>query len=299
MAASILVTGGTTGLGYECTLVIARQFPNYPVKNVEYMQLDLADLSNIRAFVEKLKTQKKYPPIQYLFLNAGIQYNGKIQYSKDGFEKTFAVSNIGHPLLFSLLTPHLTNSARIVITGSGTHDPEQKWPVPPPEYTSPEELAHPPPAALEAHGRQRYATSRLVLLMWMYALERRLKQLRDTLQTNWTVVQVDPGMVPGTKAARDGKWVERLLLERIIPHALPLARLMFGQPRIHSPQVSGAAIAWLAYSPDVTGVSGKYFENKKEARSSAESHDEAKQEDVWEWTVKSIAASRRRLSSFP
>ena len=143
---SVLITGGTTGLGYHCALTIARECPNYQViiasrsdlnasaqsinqtlnqDNVKFLPLDLSSLANVRAFAEVWKSNH-FPPIQSLVLNAALQLPGEIEYTGDGFEKTFAISHIGHALLFSLLQPYLADKARVVITSSGTHDPAQK-----------------------------------------------------------------------------------------------------------------------------------------------------------------------------
>lgn len=57
-------------------------------------------------------------------------------------------------------------------------------------------------------------------------------------------------------------------------------------PFVRSVQESSVDLAWLATSPDVAGVSGKYFDCRKQVMSSPLSNDEAKQEDLWNWTVK-------------
>jgi hypothetical protein len=70
---SILITGGTSGLGYYCALEVARQRPDYSVvlvsrtypnsaaatinktlaqKNVVFLPLDLSNLSKISKFVQ-------------------------------------------------------------------------------------------------------------------------------------------------------------------------------------------------------------------------------------------------------
>lgn len=108
---SVLITGGTAGLGYYCALNIARQHPDYQIviasrtdlngsaasinqlldqSNVSYMHLDLSKLAQIRQFVNEWEA-RQYPPIQALLLNAGLQFPAGIQYTEDDFESTFAV----------------------------------------------------------------------------------------------------------------------------------------------------------------------------------------------------------------
>ena len=160
---TILVTGGTTGLGCEAALALARQFPNHLIiiasrshtdsaaakinnalsqSNTQYMKLDLADFTQIRSFVKNFKSSS-HPPISHLLLNAGLQISGPLLLTAAGYETTFAINHLGHALLFYLLIPHLTNDCRITITSSGTHDPAQKTMIPDAKYTSAAELARP------------------------------------------------------------------------------------------------------------------------------------------------------------
>jgi retinol dehydrogenase-14 len=49
-----------------------------------------------------------------------------------------------------------------------------------------------------------------------------------------------------------------------------------------TPEKGAETIVYLASSPEVEGVSGKYFINGKEARSSKASYDEAMAKRLWE-----------------
>lgn len=57
-------------------------------------------------------------------------------------------------------------------------------------------------------------------------------------------------------------------------------------PNVRDVQESGANLAWLALSPEVVGITAKYFNDKKEIPSSSASYSIEKQEDLWTWTVK-------------
>jgi hypothetical protein len=48
------------------------------------------------------------------------------------------------------------------------------------------------------------------------------------------------------------------------------------------PEKGAETIVYLASSPEVEGVSGKYFVNRKAAASSRESYDEANARRLWE-----------------
>ncbi|KAJ5212513.1 uncharacterized protein N7498_004159 [Penicillium cinerascens] len=314
---SVLVTGGTAGLGYHCALTIARECPYYQViiasrsdpkasaeamnklldqENVKFLRLDLSSLSQVRAFAEVWETNQ-FPPIQSLVFNAALQLPGSVEYTEDGFEKTFAVSHIGHALLFSLLQPHLAETARIVIVSSGTHDPAQKTGLPDAKYTSAEYLAHPSPLSAKEKGRQRYASAKLANILYMYALHKRFSSVNEKSGKHWTVTSMDPGLMPGTGLARRATRVEKFLWLRVLPKIIPLLRLLIS-PNIHTPQESGAALARLAVADDVEGVSGVYYEGLNEIKSSEASYDRAKQEDLWEWTVNAVARDYRERMAF-
>jgi retinol dehydrogenase 14 len=53
------------------------------------------------------------------------------------------------------------------------------------------------------------------------------------------------------------------------------------RPFLTSPEKGAETPVYLAASPDVEGVTGRYFERRREKRSSAESHDENVAERLW------------------
>ena len=310
---TILVTGGTTGLGYECALEIAQQYPQYQVliasrsdkdnaavsinqrtghSNVEYLKLDLSSLAKVRSFAADY-VKKDYPPIKALVLNAGLQILD-LNYTEDKIESTFAINHVGHALLFYLLSPHLDEEARILLVASGTHDPAQKSGLPDAIYNSAEELAQPTKETQKYEGRQRYATSKLCNILWTYALQRRLER---TPGKKWTVNAFDPGLMPGTGLARDASAIVQFLWHNILPRTIWLLRLLIS-PNIHLPRESGASLARLAVGDDVTGVSGKYYEGRNPIPSSKDSQVVEKQEDLWEWTVRRVAKDENERRAF-
>ena len=312
---TILVTGGTSGLGYHTALELARRHPEYLVvvaarsdresaaatinkhlkqDNTIFLPLDLSSLANVRAFAKNW-ARKDYAPIQLMLLNAALQFPGTMQKTGDGIESTFAIGHVGHALLFHLLFDCLAPAARIVVTSSGTHDPAQKTGMPPAEYVSAEEMAHPSPASNAQPGRKRYTSTKLANVLWTYALQRRLDRLSDG--TKMSVAAIDPGLLPGTGLARNtgafGRWVWLVLLPRIIP----LLRLMLG-PNIYSPSEAAKNLAWLADSAGHNEAAGAYFEGRKKIPSSAASYDVAKQEDLWDWTVRNVALDEVERKKF-
>lgn len=316
---SILITGGTSGLGYECALSIARQRPDYQVivasrsdpnnsatsinksldqNNVEFARLDLSSLEKVRDFASEWQAAS-HPPIETLVLNAALQLPGEIDYTVDGYEKTFGISHIGHALLLNLLRPHLADTARVVIVSSGTHDPEVKTGMPDAVYNTAEELAHPTAETSQNDGRQRYTSAKLANVLYTYALHRRFAAINEKSsgKMRLTVVAFEPGLMPGTGLGRAMGPALNFLWLYVLPLLLPLLRLVVGGS-VNTIKASGESLVWLSISSDIEGQSGVYYDGREPIRSSKASYEKAKQEDLFMWTAKTLARDEREKSSF-
>ncbi|KAI1391883.1 NAD(P)-binding protein [Hypoxylon trugodes] len=313
---TVIITGGTVNLGYYTALEIAKTHPEYLViissrsdkenaaeainkalgqTNTIFIPLDLSSVQKVRAYAEDY-IAKKYPPIQALVQNAALQFPGSLVKTADGIEATFAISHIGHALLFHLLCPYLAPKARVVVLSSGTHDPDQiTGGMPKPNYISAEDLAHPTPASAKNPGRQRYTESKLANILWTYALDKRLKQ--RVPDRGITVTAYDPGLMPGSGLAREAGWFPRFLWIHIMPRIIPLLKIVIS-PNIRTPNQAGVILARLAIGQDMEGVSGRYYEGPKEIKSSKDSYDEAKQDDLWNWTVNYLAKGDEEKERF-
>ncbi|KIV97288.1 hypothetical protein PV10_01055 [Exophiala mesophila] len=308
---TILITGGTTGLGFYTAIQLAKQYKDASIivasrkdtdsastairkasghQDVQFMSLDLGSLKNVRDFVDRY-AEKQLAPISLLLLNAGIQFPEEATFTEDKIEATLAVNHVGHALLLHLLLPYLATQARIVVTSSGTHDPAQKSGIPIGTYKSAEDLAHPQGESLRKPGRQRYAESKLANVMWTYALHRRLVQVPDK---KWTVVAFDPGLMPGTGLARNAGGVLRFIWHHVFPKLIPILRRTYHH-NIWRPQESADHLAFIASKESTSGV---YYEVEKPIKSSVDSYDEAKQEDLWAWTIKTIAKDETEAREF-
>ena len=116
-----------------------------------------------------------------------------------------------------------------------------------------------------------------------------------------------PGFVPGTRVARHWHPFANFLHEKVLPYFVWLLQIAL-DPNVHKPEISGAAIAMLAIGEEMKGVSGKYFEGEevsggegvrlKECRSSKDSYDKAKQEDLWEWTARVLGRDDNERREF-
>jgi len=136
-----LVTGANSGLGYEVSRALAQKGATvimacrnlkkgeeaaaqirgeHPKGEVRLMQLDLADLSSVRKFVDEFRSE--YSNLDLLINNAGVM---AIPYGQtaDGFELQFGINHIGHFALTGLLLSLLENTpgSRIVTVSSYAH----------------------------------------------------------------------------------------------------------------------------------------------------------------------------------
>ncbi|KAF1844047.1 NAD(P)-binding protein [Cucurbitaria berberidis CBS 394.84] len=314
-ATSILITGGTQGMGYHTALSLAKQQPSTLIviasrtdpknaaasinklldqSNVIYMPLDLSSLAKVREFATRWDTAG-HPPIQALVFNAAIQFPGGIEYTQDGVEASFGVNHLGHALLFHLLVSKLTNDARVVIVSSGVHDPSLKWGLSP-AYTTPEEVAYPKPEAIKgSSGRDRYATSKVANVLWTLALGRHFAS--QPSHNDKTVVALDPGLMFPTNLARNASWIVRFLSLNVAPRLVPLLRAVVSS-NINLASESGENLAWLAVGNEVRGKKGVYFEKRGEHCVSKQAEQEELQEELWRWTIDKVAESPEEKARF-
>lgn len=176
-----LVTGGTSGMGYEDALALARAGAEViiaarnpergaeavariqaamPDAKVQFEAVDLADISSVRGLAERLN--QRLPRLDVLINNAAIMSPPERGTSADGFELQLATNYLGHFALTGLLVPLLQESsdARVVSVSSiaaarGAMNFEDLQ----------SEHAYNPFGA--------YAQSKLAILHWAYALQRR------------------------------------------------------------------------------------------------------------------------------
>jgi light-dependent protochlorophyllide reductase len=303
---TVIVTGANTGLGFECARALAethewrvivacrsiekgrdavkRLIAHTRHPEIEAMTLDLASLESVRNFARDYAAERR-PPLRALVCNAATQIVTGRTYTVDGFETTFAVNHLGHFLLVNLMLAQMEPPARIVVVGSGVHDPKQATGMPAPIYKSARILARPdedskplndPPGTA---GRRAYATSKLCNLLFTYELERRLRSERRAAGTSGrpiTVNAFDPGLMPGTGLARDYGPMARFAWRFVLPALRPFV------PNVNSVARSGRALASMVTEPKFERISGRYFQGTRDVPSSMDSYDPAMATDLWE-----------------
>jgi NAD(P)-dependent dehydrogenase (short-subunit alcohol dehydrogenase family) len=178
-----IVTGATSGLGYEAALALARAGARvvlaardaaradramaairqaHPAAAVEFRSLDTARLASVREFAARWHEKRR--PVDVLLLNAGIASVPRREESADGFERQLATNYLGHFALTGLLLPALVQSAatRIVPVASIAHRSARL-------HFDDLQLRH----AYSAQGA--YRQSKLAMLMFGLELDRRLR----------------------------------------------------------------------------------------------------------------------------
>ena len=137
---NILLTGGTSGLGYRTAQVLGKEIKNKIIligsnqqkgelsvenlikvtsnENISFMQYDLSSVSEIKLLAEKLKNTK----IDILINNAGALFFSRKE-SVDKIEKTFALNHLSYFILTNLLLKYkvIKNGGRVVNVASGAH----------------------------------------------------------------------------------------------------------------------------------------------------------------------------------
>lgn len=287
---TILLTGGSSGIGYCCAEALLRRGARHLVLagrggerlakaasrlgKVTTLELDLASLASIRAAADQLRQSIAAGALPGLFAvvcNAGMLVTrGPMRKTLDGFEITFGTNHLGHFLLVNLLLDIVQSPGRIVFTSSGVHDPDMiEGRFNKPVFTNARELAWPGVSGAPAMSHlQRYATSKLGNLYCAYELARRLRRAGSTVTSN----AFDPGAVPTTG----------LLGDRVIARAIaasPLTRWL--GVRVETMQGAGEALAALVADPALESVTGAYFAGRSQRRSSRASYDEAAAAELW------------------
>jgi NAD(P)-dependent dehydrogenase (short-subunit alcohol dehydrogenase family) len=201
VAAKRLIARGHRLIGGACDIDF--------MESAEIRPLDLSDLAAVRTFAGTLDSTQ----IDSLVLNAGVQSYSASAQTRQGFERTFGVNHLAHYLLARLLLPHMKDEGIIVFTTSGTHNPSEKHPIPPPNHANAEWLACP---ARDPHldrrpataGLRAYSSSKLCNVM----TARTLAENSDVVRRRLRVFAYDPGLTPGTGLVRSAPFVVRKLI---------------------------------------------------------------------------------------
>jgi NAD(P)-dependent dehydrogenase (short-subunit alcohol dehydrogenase family) len=269
---TVLVTGATQGIGKFTAQALAKLGASVGITardrargeaaaeeirdkagaSVELHMCDFASRADIRRFAEDYR--KKHDKLDVLVNNAGA-INMQRKLSADGLELTFAVNHLGYFLLTHELMPALeaAGAARIVNVASEAH-----------------RRAHIDFDDLQCErgyaGFRAYGRSKLANILYTYELARRLDGKRITANC------LHPGVVATGFGRNDKGW---------LGYAIKLVA-----PFFLTPEEGAATSIYLASSPEVEGVSGKYFAKSAEKKSNRESYDRDVARRLWEVSEK-------------
>ena len=147
-----------------------------------------------------------------------------------------------------------------------------------PRYVTAEAAAHDFEPGGNA-GRRRYTTSKLCNVYCTYEYARRLAGSSALRLRSLPVNAFDPGLMPATDLARTYSAPLRFVSRYVLP------ALSLFMSNVNSPATSGRRLALLA-SGGEGSVTGKYYSDGKEIRSSAESYDTQEALELWNSSAK-------------
>ena len=264
-----LVTGGNSGIGKSVALGLAKMGATVVVvsrnkekgetavtdiveksgnKNVELIQADMSSQNSIHQLVNEFRA--RHEKLHLLINNAGV-YLTKRSETEDGLESTFAVNHLGPFLLTSLLVDILKASApsRIVNVTSDAHKGAR---------INFDDLQ----GEKKFSGWQAYGQSKLAMILYTHGLAKKLEG------TGVTVNSAHPGVVRTNFAKNNG--------------GLVMLGFRFLGMFFISPESAAKRILYVATSPDLEGVTGKYFTKMREVKSSQESYDDDSARRLWQ-----------------
>ena len=269
----VLVTGATSGIGKVTARELARMGAEVVIvgrdprktaavldelrresgsAQITSLLADLSKMSEVRRLAAEFKAG--HSKLHVLVNNAGAAF-GKRELTADGFEATFGLNHLSYFLLTHELLDVLksTAPARIVNVASRAH---RRGKI---DFN---DLMH----EKKYSGFMVYSDSKLANMLFSYELARKLEGTRVTVNC------LHPGVVATNISAGNG------LFSMLVKVA---------QPFIMIPADEGAKTSiYLASSPEVEGVSGKYFDKSKPIPSAGQSNDRQIAGRLWEVSEK-------------
>ncbi|MFC4018349.1 SDR family NAD(P)-dependent oxidoreductase [Micromonospora sp. GCM10011542] len=263
-----VVTGGASGIGLETARALAKAGADVTVAvrdtaageraaadltaggtpgTVRVAHLDLADRASIDAFVTGWTG-----PLHILVNNAGVMALPELTRTAEGWETQFAINHLGHAELTLGLHDALAaaHGARIVVVSSSAH---QQSPV----VFDDIHFTARPYEAWSAYGQSKTAT-----ILFTVALAHRWAA--DGITAN--------ALHPGGIMTNLQRHLDDAQL-RWVGAVDEQGNRLEVPPGWKTPQQGAATSVLLAASPEVDGVTGRYFEDANEALVIAERSD--------------------------
>jgi NAD(P)-dependent dehydrogenase (short-subunit alcohol dehydrogenase family) len=269
-----IITGGTAGIGKHTAIELARKdativivgrneqkcdFATAEIQEIsgnpdlDYLVADLTSQKQTRRMVSEFRD--KYHRLDVLVNNAGAGFLFR-QLSVDGIEKTFALNHLSYFLITNLLLDMLKTSApaRIVNVSSGSHFGKHL------DFDD-LQLQH------GYNPMKAYSRTKLANIYFTYELNRRLTG------TGVTVNAINPSRVATN------------IWKNIGPVIGPLVAWWMTRDA-QTPEEGAQGVIFLSSSPDVEGISGKYFRKMVEMDSDPITYDLEIARRLWQISEK-------------
>jgi NAD(P)-dependent dehydrogenase (short-subunit alcohol dehydrogenase family) len=286
---TVLVTGGNSGIGFETASALAAMGARVLVTSrnadrgraavssiteqshqlggdgqVQLVVFDLADQSSVRRGADEILEQA--PRLDVLVNNAGVVL-GERMVTADGFEATLATNHLGPFLLTNLLLDRVRESApsRIVNVASSAHGSARKG-MPFDDLQSEKHYA-----AMRVYGQ-----SKLANILFTTELARRLDGSGVTANS----------LHPGTVRTGFGKNGDT--------QGLLAFGIKASAPFFLSPAQGARTSIYLSSSPEVEGVTGKYFVKCKATEPKPRAQDANAARRLWSVSEELVGLSAQR-----
>ena len=263
-----LVTGGTSGIGKATAMALAAMGADVVVvgrdrgrgeRAVEEIRaqtgarvdLALADLSSqaeVRELAEEFR--RRYDRLDVLVNNAGLVQSTRTE-TPDGLESTFAINHLAPFMLTNLLLDMLKESApsRVVTVSSEA----ERW-----GNIDFDDLQ----SKKKYRGFPVYGMTKLANIMFTYELAERLEG------TGVTATCMHPGAV-NTRFGTNNSGPMTILFRAF-------------KPFMRTPEQGADTVIWLAASPEVEGVTGRYYSDRKPLEPRKFANDPDARRRLWE-----------------
>lgn len=228
-------------------------------EHIDTLPLDLADLKSVKKASEMFLAE--HPRLHVLVNNAGV-YCDSLDKTKDGYELQFGVNHLGHFLLTLNLLPAMQccrHCSRVINVSSALHT----------RGTIDFDNLRGEKGTEGYDGTRAYAQSKLANVLFTQELDRRFG---DEVTTN----ALHPGVVATSLASKKAS----LLTKAVWSLYKPFAR---------SPDAGADTSVYLASSPEVKDVSGRYFNpNQCLVKPSPTARNEQLARRLWEYSHSAV-----------
>ena len=274
---TVLITGATSGIGFQTALALAKMGAQVIItgrsqktaeeavaniksasgnSRVDYLLADLSARKNIRTLAEQFKA--RYERLDVLINNAGLAASQK-ELTEDGLESDFAMNVVSPFLLTNLLMDSLkkSSSPRVVTLMGGDV----------PAKLDMDNLQ----SEKSFDGLNTYSQTKLAMMALMYEFAQREKGVTINV------------CYPGQASTNMTRSVTSEMLPRAMRWMFPIFKLLVREDGGKSAAKAARSSVYLASSPEVEGVTGKYFDtNCKEAAWSPAVMDDDMRKTLWE-----------------